>query len=458
MRRPPSFISLTASRLPIFPDMRPFLLSISLPPRISAPDDSIFPPEFPDISPPTDTSLPLITPSLLSRFPDITTPISDSVMPPEDACAPSSLSTSSFCRPSESMYPLTFTVSDTSNPICPRLPISPPVLSSFSPWTSTFSAEYISPLFSVSLDLMSTLPAEAIFPLPVTVTFSASDVNDSLPRLSSRNPVITLASISTSFAFTATLLPAAVSPFTLTFFLDVYLTVLFVAVLPVVISPSAVSVMSSTLTRSPSVFTPAPLSFDMMSILPAYMLPADLPSTAIPLYVFPLLLTSFVLYSYVWLPAEMRSLVSSDAFIIPDMSIVLLNSSRSVRLSASTPLPAMLICPSSTSTDTRFPSCIRSPPVVRVTLSAFKKPPPLTEIPFLFATTRSALCPATSTYPFMDVLSFPVTSVIIRFAAMPLSRFLFLATSPAICVSTTTCLLLFTISPCSLTCSSLREL
>ena len=151
------------------------------------------------------------------------------------------------------------------------------------------------------------------------------------------------------------------------------------------------------LTRSPFVFTPAPLSFDMMSILPAYILPAALPSTAIPSYVSPFPVTFFVLYSYVCPPVDISTLVSFDPFMIPDMSTVFPISSKSERLSTSTPFSPIETFPSVTSIDFRSPFSIFSLPVVRVTLSEFKKPPPFTWIPFLLAITMSARLPATST-------------------------------------------------------------
>ena len=53
--------------------------------------------------------------------------------------------------------------------------------------------------------------------------------------------------------------------------------------------------------------------------------------------------------------------------------------------------------PSVTSIDFRSPFSMFSLPVVSVTLSEFKKPPPFTWIPFLLAITMSARLPATST-------------------------------------------------------------
>ena len=140
------------------------------------------------------------------------------------------------------------------------------------------------------------------------------------------------------------------------------------------------------------------------------------------------------------------------------MSTFLATSSRSVRESASIPFSPILTFPLSTSMVLSSPSEMFSFPDVRVTLPELRKPPPFTVIPFLLAMTMSALSPATSTYPLIFVLFFPVISVTIRLAEPLLSRFLFLATSPAICVSTTTWGLLLRISPCSLTCNSRSEL
>ena len=455
---PLSFISLSVLSFFIFPFIIPFLLSIIFPFKVKAPMESIFPLLFPFIFPPMLISLPLITPCVLSNVPVMFIPISLFFVFSLFCCSlfSSSFLTSSFVSPSDSMYPFTFDVSFTFISILLLLLISPLLLLSLFPVTSIFSVASISPVFLVSFDFISTLPFASIF--DVILVFSLSISIAFSPRAFSRYPVTIFASISVSFAFTCTFFPAVVSPFILTFFVLLYVTCFPAFTLFVVISPFAVSVMSSTLTRSPFVFTPAPLSFEIMSIFPAYILPAAFPSTAIPLYVSPLLFTSFVLYSYVCPPADTSTLVSFDAFITPAISIVFPKSSRSVRLNASTPFSPIPICPCDTSIATRSPSFICKLPVVSVTLSVFKKPPPFTYIPFLFAITRSALCPATSTIPFIFVLFFPVTSVMMRFAATPLSRFLFLATSPAVCVFTTTCLLLFSISPCSLTCNSLREL
>ena len=133
------------------------------------------------------------------------------------------------------------------------------------------------------------------------------------------------------------------------------------------------------------------------------------------------------------------------------MSTVFATSSRSLKERASIPFSPILTFPFSTSIDFNSPSAMFTLPDVSVTLPVLRKPPPFTVIPFLLAITMSALSPATSTYPLIFVLFFPVISVTIRLAEPLLSRFLFLATSPAICVSTTTWGLLLSISPCSLT-------
>ena len=208
--------------------------------------------------------------------------------------------------------------------------------------------------------------------------FSLSILNDFFPSAFSKYPVITFAFISVSFAFTLTFLATVVFPFIFTFWVVSYFKSFPESTFAVVISPFAVSTISSTLTKSPFVFTPAPLSFEIISIFPAYILPTAFPSIAIPLYDSPLLFTSFVLYSYVCPPADTNSLVSFEAFITPDTSIVFPRSSRSVRFKASIPFPPIPIWPCVTFIATRSPFFISKLPVVKVTLSVFKKFPPFT--------------------------------------------------------------------------------
>ena len=129
-------------------------------------------------------SLPLITPLVLSSFPDTFTPYSlgaPVVLAPAEV---SSFCTSSFVRPSESMYPSLFTVSDVFTSIFPSLFNVPLLLSSFPPSISVFTVEYISPLFSVSLDFISIFPSACISPL--FLTSSPSALKDASPSVFSR--------------------------------------------------------------------------------------------------------------------------------------------------------------------------------------------------------------------------------------------------------------------------------
>ena len=280
----------------MFPFSVPFLLSITFPSKVKAPIDSTFPLAFPVRFPPILTSLPFINPSVLSTAPVMFIPFSVSVSAflLSSFLLSSSCFASSFVSPSDNIYPFLFTVSVTSSSIFLLLLISPLLLSNFCPVIFIFSVANTSPLFSVSLDFISTFPCTSIFDVIFVLSLSIS--NAFSPNASSKYPVITFAFISVSFAFICTFFPDVVSPFILTFFGVLYTTFLPAFTLFVVISPFAVNTTSSTLTKSPFVFTPAPLSFDIISIFPAYILPAAFPSTAIPLYVSPLLFTSFVLY------------------------------------------------------------------------------------------------------------------------------------------------------------------
>ena len=274
------------------------------------------------------------------------------------------------------MYPFTFDVSFTFISIFWLLLISPLLLLSLFPAIFIFSVANISPLFCIWFAFIFIFPCASIF--AVILVFSLSISNDFLPNAFSKYPVTTFAFISVSLAFTLTFFATVVFPFIFTFWVVLYFKSFPESTCAVVISPFAVITISSTLTKSPFVFTPAPLSFEIISIFPAYILPTDFPSIAIPLYVSPLLFTSFVLYSYVCPPAETNSLVSFEAFITPDTSIVFPKSSSSVRFKAFKPFSPIPIWPCDTFIATRSPFFISKLPVVNVTLSVFKKFPPFT--------------------------------------------------------------------------------
>ena len=146
---PSSFINLSTFSSWIFPLINPPLFTIVFPLKVKAPIESIFPLLFP-VRFPRLISLPLITPSLLSKSPVISIPFSLFLSSLTSFWFLfSSFFTSSFVSPSDKIYPFIFEVSFVFIAIFSWLLISPLLLLSLFPTIFIFSFADISPLFCV---------------------------------------------------------------------------------------------------------------------------------------------------------------------------------------------------------------------------------------------------------------------------------------------------------------------
>ena len=167
---PSSFINLSTFSSWIFPLINPPLFTIIFPLKVKAPIESIFPLLFP-VKFPRLISLPLITPSLLSKSPVISIPFSLFLSSLTSFWFLfSSFLISSFVNPSDKIYPFTFEVSFISSVIFPLLLINPDKLFNLSPTNFTVCVPVISPLL-----LLISLAVPLIF--SVDNNFPSSFIN-----------------------------------------------------------------------------------------------------------------------------------------------------------------------------------------------------------------------------------------------------------------------------------------